>query len=103
MIDICAEQGWLASTLRIQNLMQMVIQGAWIHSSPLLNLPHIEDYHVKLFRRHNPYLTTLPGLMKECVKDYKSLAGILRQDLSENQIEEVKKQFLNLKYIISRR
>lgn len=89
MIDVCAEQGWLAVTLRIQNLMQMVIQGAWIKASPLLTLPHIEEFHVQMLGEFSPILSILPGLMSKCSKDYKTLAGVLRQDLNENQIEEV--------------
>lgn len=90
MIDVCAEQGWLVATLRIQNLMQTVIQASWIQSSPLLILPHIEDYHIQLLHKRSPKLTTLPGLMHECTQDYNALASILRQDLAENQIEEVR-------------
>lgn len=90
MIDICAEEGWLASTLRLQNMMQMVIQGSWIRSSPILTLPHVEDFHVKLLQKRNPIMATLPGLIDKTTKDYYALANILRQDLSENEIEEVR-------------
>ena len=27
LIDVVADSGWLATTLRVQNLMQMIIQG----------------------------------------------------------------------------
>lgn len=91
MIDVCAEQGWLATTLRVQQLMQMVIQGTWIQSSPLLMLPSIEPYHLSFFRRKNPQLCFLPKLQQETFNNYNLLAGILRSELQENEIEEIHK------------
>ena len=31
MIDIAAESGWLATTLQLQNLLQMIVQGKWVN------------------------------------------------------------------------
>ncbi len=41
MIDVAADSGWLATTLRLQQLMQMVVQAVWIDDLPVSTLPHI--------------------------------------------------------------
>ena len=51
MIDVSAESGWLTSTLRIMNVMQMVVQARWIHDSPFLMLPRVEHHMLHLFRK----------------------------------------------------
>lgn len=85
MIDVSAENGWLATTLRLQLLMQMVVQACWLKDSPLITLPYIEPHHLYLFRTHKEY-STLPGLMK---MSYSELANVLRLELDEGQIEQV--------------
>jgi hypothetical protein len=40
MVDVAADSGWLYTTLKVMNLLQMVIQGRWLTSSSLLTLPH---------------------------------------------------------------
>lgn len=54
MIDICAEKGYLATVLRIQQLMQCVIQARWLDDPVVLTLPHVEPYNVPLFNRLIP-------------------------------------------------
>jgi len=41
MVDICAEQGWLTTTLMVMNLCQMVVSASWIDQSSLQPLPHM--------------------------------------------------------------
>jgi activating signal cointegrator complex subunit 3 len=89
MIDVSAEHGWLATTLRIQQIMQMVIQARWVHDSPFLTLPHLEAHHTYLFMKKGSPVQTLPGLQSLCCKHYKVLADILRSDLEEGEIEQV--------------
>ena len=94
MIDVCAEQGWLATTLRVQQIMQMVIQARWVNDSPLLTLPHIERHHMYLFMKKShgdkgKNLKSLPGLRNECYRNYSLLADILRPELDEGEIEQV--------------
>ena len=49
MIDIAAEKGWLVTTLRIQLLMQSVIQARW-HDDPIaLCLPCVDKHAVHFF------------------------------------------------------
>lgn len=51
IIDIVAERGWLATTLRTQQIMQSIIQARWADDSPLMTLPLIEEAHLPLFAR----------------------------------------------------
>ncbi len=50
MLDVCADQGWLVTSLRVIHLIQMVLQGRWANESNLLTLPHIQTYHLACFR-----------------------------------------------------
>lgn len=56
MIDICAERGWLACVLQIQQIMQCTIQARWQDDCSVLQLPHVEEYNVPLFRKLMPEL-----------------------------------------------
>jgi len=89
MIDVSAEHGWLATTLRTQQIMQMVIQARWVQDSPLLTLPHLEAHHMYLFMNEDSILQTLPGLQSLCCKHDELLADILRAELDEGEIEQV--------------
>ncbi|KAK5892899.1 hypothetical protein CesoFtcFv8_013245 [Champsocephalus esox] len=51
MLDVAANEGWLVAALSICNLVQMVVQGRWLHDSPLLTLPHVEQQHLYLFSK----------------------------------------------------
>jgi activating signal cointegrator complex subunit 3 len=61
MIDVVADAGWLSTTLRVQILLQMIIQGCWGHESSLMQLPHIDSFGVKAFRKAR--IDSLPGLI----------------------------------------
>ncbi|KAL0364719.1 UNVERIFIED_CONTAM: DExH-box ATP-dependent RNA helicase DExH14 [Sesamum angustifolium] len=44
MIDLCANSGWLSSTLTCMHLLQMIMQGLWFdEDSPLWMLPSMTD------------------------------------------------------------
>lgn len=51
MIDICAEKGWLITVIRIQQLMQCIIQGRWYDDSPVLSLPQVDELNIPCFKR----------------------------------------------------
>lgn len=51
MIDICAEQGWLVTVIRIQQLMQCAVQARWHDDPPVLSLPHVEEFNVPCFSK----------------------------------------------------
>ncbi|KAJ3337146.1 activating signal cointegrator 1 complex subunit [Gonapodya sp. JEL0774] len=42
MIDVAADQGFLATSLSIMNLLQCIKQGRWLTDNTLLTLPHME-------------------------------------------------------------
>ena len=87
MIDVSAESGWLTSTLRIMNVMQMVIQARWIHDSPLLMLPRVEPHMLYLFRKRK--LEVIPQLWSLCQRKVEPLASILRPEMDESHIDGV--------------
>ena len=90
MLDVAAESGWLATSLRIQNLLQMVVQGRWITESSLLTLPHLEPYMVKLLSTSTKNrVESLPELMAYCQGKYEKLATILRSEVEESSIEDI--------------
>jgi activating signal cointegrator complex subunit 3 len=86
MIDVSAERGWLAATLRTQQIMQMVIQARWVQDSPLLTLPHLEARHLLLFKKKGSQLQTLPGLRSV---SWILTADILGGELDEGEIQQV--------------
>lgn len=85
MVDVSAEQGWLATTLRLQLLLQMISQARWLTDSPLTTLPHIEAHKLHLFRHHKE-LSLLPSLM---TMPYNRLADALGQEMEGDQIDQV--------------
>ena len=50
MLDVAADNGWLVASLRIMQLVQMVVQGRWVHDHPLLTLPNVQPYHLYCFK-----------------------------------------------------
>lgn len=54
MIDICAERGWLATVLQIQQLLQCIIQARWLDDCAVLTLPNVEDYNIPIFKKLLP-------------------------------------------------
>ena len=94
MIDITAERGWLAATLRTQQLMQCVIQGRWIDDPVVMCLPNVESYNAEVFNHvklNSPFLT-LAALKEACYrKNYEILAKPLRQEFDEPEIEQIYK------------
>ena len=116
MIDVSAESGWLTSTLRIMNVMQMVVQARWIHDSPFLMLPRVEPHMLHLFRKRKLevnrkifkiffpsrkhifvnkkfkkkiFFQAIPQLWSLCNKKVEPLASILRQEMDESHIDSV--------------
>ncbi|XP_055607496.1 activating signal cointegrator 1 complex subunit 3 [Uranotaenia lowii] len=98
MIDITAEKGWLASTLRIQQLMQCIIQARWIDDPVALTLPHVDPHNAHIFthvKLDHPFLT-LPALKEKCHRNYENLARPLRQEFEEQEIEQIYKVLCSL-------
>uniref|UniRef100_A0A182NQQ9 Activating signal cointegrator 1 complex subunit 3 n=1 Tax=Anopheles dirus TaxID=7168 RepID=A0A182NQQ9_9DIPT len=93
MIDISAEREWLPTTLRIQQLMQCIIQARWLDDAIVLTLPNVEPHNASIFNQIKidlPFLT-LPALKEKCNRKYENLAGPLRQEFEEHEIEQIYK------------
>jgi activating signal cointegrator complex subunit 3 len=69
MIDVAAESGWLATTLQIQTLLQMIVQGCWHNQSSLLTLPHLERFMLYVFKTPKQSFDCLPTLIDACAGD----------------------------------
>lgn len=98
MIDIVAERGWLVTTLRIQQLMQCIVQARWIDDPVVMTLPNVEPHNAHVFNHIKldyPCLT-LPALKEKCHRKYENLAGPLRQEFEEPEIEQIYKVICSL-------
>ncbi|XP_065206562.1 activating signal cointegrator 1 complex subunit 3 [Planococcus citri] len=96
MIDVCGERGWLVSTLRAQQLIQMLVQGRWVTNHSLLTLPHIEQRHVYLFTRGYPMPPSLPALRETVCDNYSELMNMLQNEFTESQINSIYEVLCNL-------
>uniref|UniRef100_A0A8U8BH38 Activating signal cointegrator 1 complex subunit 3 n=1 Tax=Geospiza parvula TaxID=87175 RepID=A0A8U8BH38_GEOPR len=100
MLDVAAHHGWLVTALNITNLVQMVVQGRWIHDSSLLTLPNVELQHLYLFRKwsqgqrksvHGGYqgpIECLPELMAACEGKENVFASIVDSELPAAHISQ---------------
>ncbi|NXE62437.1 ASCC3 protein, partial [Calcarius ornatus] len=100
MLDVAAHHGWLVTALNITSLVQMVVQGRWIHDSSLLTLPNVELQHLYLFRKwsqgqrksvHGGYqgpIECLPELMAACEGKENVFASIVDRELPAAHISQ---------------
>lgn len=64
MVDTTCEAGWLATSLNIINLMQMMVQGRWADDSTLLNMPGVEGNEKLMSALHAERWSDLRSLSK---------------------------------------
>ncbi len=50
MLDFTAERGWLATTLNVVALIQMIVQARWVHDASSACLPHVDVAVAQRFR-----------------------------------------------------
>lgn len=98
MLDVAANEGWLVAALSICNLVQMVVQGRWLHESSLLLLPNIEQHHLHLFRKWNQGrgksrcggyqgpVECLPELISACEGRERTFTSIVANELQPSLI-----------------
>ncbi|XP_037940900.1 activating signal cointegrator 1 complex subunit 3 [Teleopsis dalmanni] len=98
MADYTAERGWLSPTLKMQQLMQSIIQARWFDESAFLTLPTVTNSTEMLFYNiyHNHKYLTLPVLKELCRNNYEILADALRQMFEEQEIEHIFEVVQNL-------
>lgn len=73
--------------------MQCTLQARWLDDPVVMCLPHVEEHNADLFSKIKldyPFLT-LPTLKEAVGKNYEALAGALRGELEEPQIEQIYK------------
>ncbi|MED6256415.1 activating signal cointegrator 1 complex subunit [Ataeniobius toweri] len=98
MLDVAANEGWLVTALSICNLVQMIVQGRWLHDSSLLTLPHVEQQHLYLFRKWASkkgrsgaegfcgLVEGLPELIAACSGKESVFSAIVSQEFHHSQI-----------------
>ncbi|XP_051173908.1 activating signal cointegrator 1 complex subunit 3 [Leptopilina boulardi] len=86
MIDVVAENGWLIATLRLTQLMQMVIQARWIDEPAVLTLPHINREHLFLF---SSIPKCLPELCAKMYDNYSQFSNIFLKEFPEREVYEI--------------
>lgn len=94
MLDTCADQGWVVTSLYVINLLQMVIQGHWCNKNTLLTLPHVMPYHLNCFRiskkgGHHEVLDSLPELIAVTDGKFEFLLDMLKGEMTHGHIEQV--------------
>ncbi|XP_055955120.1 activating signal cointegrator 1 complex subunit 3-like [Patella vulgata] len=101
MLDVSADQGWLITSLRVIQIIQMIVQGRWWHDSSLLQLPHMTTYHTYCFRPQSggakkkgfpdikAPVDSLPELMAVCDNKFEALSSMLDGEMNPNHINEV--------------
>lgn len=91
MIDVSADEGWLATSLRCMHLVQMVVQGHWLHDCTLLTLPGVCVQHFQHFKRpKGAHVETLPELLN-VVRDNRSiLETMLGRVLDTREVDQVR-------------
>lgn len=89
MIDVSSAEGWLATALRCMHLVQMVVQGRWLHDCTLLTLPCVDTALLSLFRINGRSLECLPELLDAVRGDRKVLNTMLGDALSPGEITEI--------------
>ena len=94
MIDVVAEEGWLRATLRIMQLLQMVIQARWIDEPAILTLPYIEKEHLHLF---NEFPKCLPWFCSSISNNYDRLSKVLLHEFIDDHFSRVSLLILILK------
>ncbi|CAH8646705.1 unnamed protein product [Dicrocoelium dendriticum] len=93
MLDACTLCGWLTSALNTILLMQMIVQGVWVHDtgSSLLQLPGIRPSHLDAFRRSDgSYITCLPELIDLTSSSPAQLYTMLGDRIRPKALSEVK-------------
>ncbi|XP_045900311.1 activating signal cointegrator 1 complex subunit 3 [Micropterus dolomieu] len=100
MLDFAANEGWLVTAISICNLVQMIVQGRWLHDSSLLTLPHVEHQDLHLFRKwtnrkgrssvggFNGPIEGLPELIAACNGKESVFAAIVSQEFQSSHIAQ---------------
>ncbi|XP_049587818.1 activating signal cointegrator 1 complex subunit 3 [Syngnathus scovelli] len=101
LLDVAANEGWLVTALSVCNLVQMIVQGRWLHDSSLLTLPHVEQQDLYLFRKwsnqkgrgnvecYNGPIEGLPELIATCSGKESIFAAMVGREFPSNQVTQM--------------
>lgn len=89
MMDVAAEGGWLATTLRIQQLLQMVVQAIWIDEPSVCILPHLDPFLLPVLQAQHHDLVHLPVLQHHYGEDPSFVVKLFSNDMDPDQIREL--------------
>ncbi|KAJ4821369.1 Activating signal cointegrator 1 complex subunit 3 [Rhynchospora pubera] len=85
MIDICANSGWLMSTLTCMHILQMIMQGLWFErDSPLCMLPCMNSDLLSQLNRSGIF--AVPDLFN---RSYENVQRLLRPNNSADLYKEL--------------
>jgi len=91
MLDFCADNGWLSTSLSVINLMQMTCQACWLSDCELLNLPHVTTEFLSVFFNNSKTrIDGLPRLIEALESNPNILDTILNGSFSQSQIANIK-------------
>nr|XP_022293850.1 activating signal cointegrator 1 complex subunit 3-like [Crassostrea virginica] len=111
MLDVSADEGWLVTSLRITQLIQMIVQGRWYHDNALLTLPHMTPFLISCLRPRGegarqkgfPDITgpvqTLPEFLALFDGKFDAVMAMLGEDMSRNQVDQLYQVIGNLPQI----
>ncbi|XP_065316283.1 activating signal cointegrator 1 complex subunit 3-like [Gordionus sp. m RMFG-2023] len=82
LLDMAAEEGWLAVSLLLVNFMQMCAQSRWVEDSSLTTLPFINSDHLHFFENVTLNgkiidIVNIPQLVIYCQDERVNLKNIL--------------------------
>ena len=89
MVDVCADGGWLYTTLGAMHLAQMVTQARFLDESAsdgsaLTDLPHVDEAVVRALRQRGvTSLMQLMGASRETLSGWVRSCGLREQQLNE--------------------
>ncbi|XP_058808781.1 activating signal cointegrator 1 complex subunit 3 [Phymastichus coffea] len=86
MIDVVAERGFLSSTLRVMQLLQMVLQARWIDEPAVLTLPYVEKEHLHLF---SDFPKCLPWFCSAIGNNYGRLSNVFLQEFIDDHVSKI--------------
>ena len=91
MVDVAADEGWLATALQCMSIVQMIAQGRWLEDCTLLTLPWVEEHHLRLFKDVNRHeiIDCLPELLALLENKPDILRHMIRRQFSAREIDEV--------------
>ncbi len=101
MIDVAADEGWLATTLRIMHLVQMCVQGRWISDASIMTLPRFNVSRLAHLKKAVEK-SSLPGISN--LREFSNLPELLmlyqqHEKLVKSAISTVVEQYHHTKEV----